>query len=388
MKSITMMHAFWCLQLMIASSVAVSANGFLLPTSNAAIPSLDSRPTLIKRHHLLDSSSDDVSTSISRGGGGGNDNGTSSSPAEERAKANGIMIYCAKIIALSALLDLVVDGSEIFSGFATGKWMLPLTTLWKASLAFDMWRVSKLYSIKPETVAELYKLFEKIMISMTGIWRRLASMVTLLTWADVVSVYNSPSNIHLYMALNVLSGVIVLVTIRLSAKETQHLIIAVEDSTTNKVTSDGEVSIQQIAHSGRITVRAMLLGVVAFTLQSIVIPLTAFTKPRKEVIMELLHITTVSIPFAVSLFKLRKSLIIFIEDLTSSVNNTANNSPKGISKQQSIGIQPKTQIQFAVAQQDFWGKIRSFQTTQMVLKVVTVVVQLKLIQKLVGFSGK
>ena len=374
MKSITMIHAFWFITLLIASSVAVSANGFLLPTSNAAILSMDARPTLIKRHHLLELSSDVVSTSISRGGGDGDGNvsGTSSSPAEERAKANGIMIYCAKIIALSSLLDLVVDGSEIFSDFATGKWLLPLTTLWKVGLAFDMWRVSKLYAVKPETVAGLYTLFGKIMISMTGIWRRLAFMITLLTWAEVISVYNSP-----YMALNVLSGVIVLVTMRLSAIETQHLIIDIEDST-NKVTLDSEVSIQQVAHLGRTTVRAMLLGVVAFTLQSIMIPVTAFTKPRKEAIKALLHIITVSIPFAVSLFKLRKSLIIFIEDLTSSVNNTANNSSKGINKQQSIGIQPKTQIQFAVAQQNFWGKIKSFHNTQMVLKVVTVMVQLKI----------
>ena len=372
MKSITMIHAFWFITLLIASSVAVSANGFLLPTSNAAIPSLDSRPTLIKRHHLLELSSDVVSTSISRGGGDGNVSGTSSSPAEERAKANGIMIYCAKIIALSSLLDLVVDGSEIFSDCATGKWLLPLTTLWKVGLAIDMWRVSKLYAVKPETVVGLYTLFGKIMISMTGIWRRLAFMITLLTWAEVISVYNSP-----YMALNVLSGVIVLVTMRLSAIETQHLIIDIEDST-NKVTLDSEVSIQQVAHLGRTTVRAMLLGVVAFTLQSIMIPVTAFTKPRKEAIKALLHIITVSIPFAVSLFKLRKSLIIFIEDLTSSVNNTANNSSKGINKQQSIGIQPKTQIQFAVAQQNFWGKIKSFHNTQMVLKVVTVMVQLKI----------
>ena len=384
MKSITMIHAFWFITLLIASSVAVSANGFLLPTSNAAILSMDARPTLIKRHHLLELSSDVVSTSISRGGGDGDGNvsGTSSSPAEERAKANGIMIYCAKIIALSSLLDLVVDGSEIFSDFATGKWLLPLTTLWKVGLAFDMWRVSKLYAVKPETVAGLYTLFGKIMISMTGIWRRLAFMITLLTWAEVISVYNSP-----YMALNVLSGVIVLVTMRLSAIETQHLIIDIEDST-NKVTLDSEVSIQQVAHLGRTTVRAMLLGVVAFTLQSIMIPVTAFTKPRKEAIKALLHIITVSIPFAVSLFKLRKSLIIFIEDLTSSVNNTANNSSKGINKQQSIGIQPKTQIQFAVAQQNFWGEIKSFHNTEMVLKVATVVVQLKLIQKLVGFFGK
>ena len=385
MKSTTMIHAFWFITLLIASSVAVSANGFLLPTSNAAIPSLDSRPTLIKRHHLLELSSDVVSSSsISRGGGDGDGNvsGTSSSPAEERAKANGIMIYCAKIIALSSLLDLVVDGSETFSDFATGKWLLPLTTLWKVGLAFDMWRVSKLYAVKPETVAGLYTLFGKIMISMTGIWRRLAFMITLLTWAEVISVYNSP-----YMALNVLSGVIVLVTMRLSAIETQHLIIDIEDST-NKVTLDSEVSIQQVAHLGRTTVRAMLLGVVAFTLQSIMIPVTAFTKPRKEAIMALLHIITVSIPFAASLFKLRKSLIMFIEDLTSSVNNTANNSSKGINKQQSIGIQPKTQIQFAVAQQNFWGEIKSFHNTEMVLKVATVVVQLKLIQKLVGFFGK
>ena len=384
MKSITMIHAFWFITLLIASSVAVSANGFLLPTSNAAILSMDARPTLIKRHHLLELSSDVVSTSISRGGGDGDGNvsGTSSSPAEERAKANGIMIYCAKIIALSSLLDLVVDGSEMFSDFATGKWLLPLTTLWKVGLAFDMWRVSKLYAVKPETVAGLYTLFGKIMISMTGIWRRLAFMITLLTWAEVISVYNSP-----YMALNVLSGVIVLVTMRLSAIETQHLIIDIEDST-NKVTLDSEVSIQQVAHLGRTTVRAMLLGVVAFTLQSIMIPVTAFTKPRKEAIKALLHIITVSIPFAVSLFKLRKSLIIFIEDLTSSVNNTANNSSKGINKQQSIGIQPKTQIQFAVAQQNFWGEIKSFHNTEMVLKVATVVVQLKLIQKLVGFFGK
>lgn len=73
MKSITMIHAFWFITLLIASSVAVLANGFLLPTSNAAIPSLDSRPTLIKRHHLLELSSD-VYFSISRGGGDGNSN--------------------------------------------------------------------------------------------------------------------------------------------------------------------------------------------------------------------------------------------------------------------------------------------------------------------------
>jgi hypothetical protein len=395
MKSIiTMMYAFWLLPLLIASSVAVSANGFVLPISTAAVPSLNSPPTLIKRHRgdtqLLESSYD-VSISIPRGGGGGggggNDKGiTTSSPAEERAKADEIMIYCARIIALSALFDLVVDGSEIFSEIAAGKWMLPLTTLWKVSLAFDMWRVSKLYKVKSETVADLYKLFEKIMISMTGIWQRLAFMVTLLTSVEVVSVWkDSLPNIRL--ALNVLFGVVALVSIRLSAKETQHL-IAVEDST-NKVTSDGDVSKQRIAHLGRITVRAMLLGVVAFTLQSIMIPVTAFTKPRKKAIIELVHIITVSIPFAVLLFKLRKSLIIFIEDLTSSVNNTAdNNNSKVINRQQSVGIQPKTQIQFAVAQQNFWGKIKSFQKTQMVLKALTVVVQLKLIQKLVGFFGK
>eukprot|EP00536_Pseudo-nitzschia_multiseries_P006004 jgi/Psemu1/14237/gm1.14237_g len=297
---------------------------------------------------------------------GGDDNNTS--PAEERAKANAIMEYCAKITALSAALDFTLDGSKLIAGIAAGKWILPLRTLWKVSFSYNMWRVSKMYKEKTKTKSELYQLLEKLMISMTGIWRRLAFIVTLLTLEGVISVWHdSLPNIRL--VLNVLYGAVGVISVKLSAKETQNLIVERPPPAGSRSDED---PMQQIARLGRVAVRAMSLGVSAFLLDSFMIPVIALRKTRTEGIVELLDLT-VSIPVAILLWKLRKSYIAFIEDLAISDS----------SKQPVITAE--TQIQLAIAQQNFWGKIKSFLLSQMFMKVLATIVQLQLVQKLAGF---
>jgi len=353
-------------------SKVVGVNGFLLSKN---VPSIIDPPRISINRIRTGSeiikmrlkSTDAVS--VSRGG----DN-SSASPEEERYKANQVMLYCAKIVALSAMIDFVVGGSKLLAGVAAGEWIIPLTTLWKVIFSFNMWRVSKMYNAKIDNNAELYKTIENVMTSMTGIWRRLAFMVALLTTYEVVLAWkNYIPNIRL--VLNVLFGVVGAVSMFLSTKETQSLKVA--PSSPDSM-SEKEAPAERIARLGRITVRAMLLGVSAFVLDSIFTPIIAIgRKSWGGSIVELLNLT-VSIPFATLLWKLRKSYIIFIEDLTNpSFKNTKNWT-----------LKPETQIQLAVAQQKFWANVKSFQQTQIFFKVLAVMVQLKVFQKLAGLFMK
>lgn len=390
-------HALWSLPLLVVSSVVVSTNGFVLPTN--AVPSTLDLPTSTNTRRRIDDSellaSADVdadadadegssksSIPIARGGGDGAV--AVLSPAEERSKANEIMIYCAKITALSALVDFSVDGSTLFSELKAGNFVLPLATLWKVSFAFNTWRISKLHkeTSKTQTMEELCKVLEKFLIAMTGIWRRLAFFVSLITVQEVVLAWKDAVP-NLRLALNVLFGVVGIVSMWLSAKETQSLAVDNDDSSSSATRSSNcsgdEDSIQRVVRIGRVTVRAMMLGVSAFVLSSVMTPVVALSKPKAEWIGDLLELLTVSVPFAVLLSKLRKAYIVFLEDLMGN-------------HKKATGIKPETQIQLAVAQQNFWGKIKEFQQYQIFFKAVAVVVQLKLAQKLaagvLGVFGK
>uniref|UniRef100_A0A7S4AEF9 Uncharacterized protein n=1 Tax=Pseudo-nitzschia australis TaxID=44445 RepID=A0A7S4AEF9_9STRA len=331
------------LLLLIISCTVISAESFLLSKN---VPSLD-RITLV--HRISTSGGDMIRLNLA-----------DKSPDEERSQANEIMAYCAKITALSAAVDFVVEGPKLVAGIAAGKWLLPLTTLWKVSFSYNTWRVSKMYNEKTETLSELYQLLERLMISMTGIWRRLAFMVSLLTLDDVVSLWHdSIPNIRL--ALNVLYGVVGVISIELSTRETQNIIAErppSEDSGSN------ETPTQRISRFVRVAVRAMSLGVSAFVLKAVFTPAIALKKTRSNAILDLVDLT-VTIPFATMLWKLRKSYITFIGDVAR------------LESSKESGIKPETQIQLAIAQQNFWGKIKSFQQTQMVLKALTVIAQLK-----------
>jgi len=355
------------LPLLIVSCKVVAVGGFLVSNNVPSnLPNSVNRIRVCYEGDKMRLGSTDKGVSISRGGA---DGGTS--PEEERDKANQVMIDCAKITAISALLDFVVHGSKLFSGIADGKWLLPLTTLWKVAFSFNMWRVSKMYGAKTGTLAELYKKIENLMTSMTGIWRRLAFVVALLTTNEVVLAWKDYiPNVRLLV--NVLFGVVGVVSVYLSTEETQTFKVA-PSSPDSMLENKNEAPAERIARLGRITVRAMLLGVSAFLLDSIFIPIIAFRKKSwGEAIVELLNLT-VSIPFATLLWKLRKSFIAFIEDLTDypSLKNAKD-----------WNLKPETQTQLAIAQQKFWANLKSFQVTQMFFKVVAVTVHLKVFQKL------
>jgi len=389
-KSIAI-HALWSLSLLVVSSVVVSTNGFVLPKN--AVPSTLDLPTSTDTHRRIgdtellasadaDEGSSKSSIPIARGGGDGAV--AVLSLEEERSKANEIMIYCAKITALSALVDFTIDGSTLFSELKAGNFFLPLTTLWKVSFAFNTWRISKLHkeTSKTQTMEELCRVLEKFLLAMTGIWRRLAFFVSLITVQEVVLAWKDAVP-NLRLALNVLFGVVGIVSMWLSAKETQSLAVDNDDddssATRSSNRSGDEDSIQRVVRIGRVTVRAMMLGVSAFVLSSVMTPVVALSKPKAEWIGDLVELLTVSVPFAVLLSKLRKAYITFLEDLMGN-------------HKKATGIKPETQIQLAVAQQNFWGKIKEFQQCEIFFKAVAVVVQLKLAQKLaagvLGVFGK
>jgi len=387
-KSIAI-HALWSLPLLVVSSVVVSTNGFVLPTN--AVPSTLDLPTSTDTHRRIgdtellasadaDEGSSKSSIPIARGGGDGAV--AVLSPEEERSKANEIMIYCAKITALSALVDFAVDGSTLFSELKAGNFVIPLTTLWKVSFAFNTWRISKLHkeTSKTQTMEELCRVLEKFLIAMTGIWRRLAFFVSLITVQEVVLAWKDAVP-NLRLALSVLFGVVGIVSMWLSAKETQSLAVDDDSSSATRGSnrSGDEDSIQRVVRIGRVTVRAMMLGVSAFVLSSVMTPVVALSKPKAEWIGDLVELLTVSVPFAVLLSKLRKAYITFLEDLMGN-------------HKKATGIKPETQIQLAVAQQNFWGKIKEFQQCEIFFKAVAVVVQLKLARELAagvfGVFGK
>ncbi|VEU41139.1 unnamed protein product [Pseudo-nitzschia multistriata] len=371
------LHASCLLLLLIASSTVTFAESFL--QCKNSISSVD-HPTPVRHRagmHIGSAistrvqSSTDKAVSIPPGGG----DKSVSSPEEERTKANEIMTYCAKITALSAVVDLLVDGSSLIAGIASGDWIFPLTTLWKVSFSYNVWRVSKLYKKKTKTVSDLYQLLEKFLVRMTGIWRRLAVMVSLLSLESVVTVWkDSIPNIR--PALNALYAFVGIVSIKLSANETENLAIKRPEG------QDDEASPQRIVRLGRVAVRAMSLGVSAFVLDSIMTPAIALRKPRGEAIVLLLDLT-VSIPFAIVLWKLRRSYIGFIEDVA--------NTPIGGSSSPTMKarvVKPETQIQLAIAQQNFWGRIKSFQQHQMFYKTLALIAQYKVIEKVPGVFAK
>jgi len=271
----------------------------------------------------------------------------------EREKANEVIFSCSKIMALSAVIDFSVDRSKYAFGIGTSKWIFPLTTLWKLSFAYNMWRVSRLYRSKTETRTELLKAIERLMKTMTGIWRKLAFMAALWIINEVVLACNN-SFPNIRPVLTILFSIAGAISMYLSTNETRTL----ESSTTTFGYT--ETSAQRIVILGKSTVRAMLIGVSVFFLDSIFIPVVAFSKKSwGDTIWDLTNLPTL-LAMTKCLWTLRKSFISFIEDF-SSQSSTRNNWT----------LKPETQIQLAVAQQKFWSQTKSFFVSEMIGKIVT-----------------
>ena len=361
------------------------------------------------------------------------DNDTTGAPVEERRKANSIMIYCAQILAVSSVVDLVVEGgSELVRTVQTGQWFFPVTTLWKLTFSYSLYKVSRLYhtidnnnatvssttittqTANQDNVKDVYTVIEQVLRSMTGIWRRLAFFVALLTMHEVILVWREALP-NIRTILHIAFVVVGFISAKLSTKETQHLIMINDDTvaaaaaattatttvttktkndnTDNNDTNNDTSSLvvappiaspqQRIVHSGRITVRAMGLCVAAFVLDSILTPVVAVRKvtvPDKKygaAILDLVNLTT-SIPFATLLWKLRKAYIIFLQNIKVEEEGIA--TPKANAKPRTT-IKPELQINLAIAQQKFWGEIKTFLQTEMVLKVIAVVGKVLLSKK-------
>ena len=364
------------------------------------------------------------------------DNDTTGAPVEERRKANSIMIYCAQILAVSSVVDLVVEGgSELVRTVQTGQWFFPVTTLWKLTFSYSLYKVSRLYhtidnnnatvssttittqTANQDNVKDVYTVIEQVLRSMTGIWRRLAFFVALLTMHEVILVWREALP-NIRTILHIAFVVVGFISAKLSTKETQHLIMINDDTvaaaaaattatttvttktkndnTDNNDTNNDTSSLvvappiaspqQRIVHSGRITVRAMGLCVAAFVLDSILTPVVAVRKvtvPDKKygaAILDLVNLTT-SIPFATLLWKLRKAYIIFLQNIKEEEEEGIATPKAKANAKTRTTIKPELQINLALAQQKFWGEIKTFLQTEMVLKVIAVVGKVLLSKK-------
>lgn len=97
------------------------------------------------------------------------------------SRANNLRFACAKIAALSAIVDLLLEGKVILAG-DSGRWWLSLTTLWKLSLSINVWHIARLFARIPQEqdVDKFTQGAEEILRTMTAVWRQTGIVVTLL----------------------------------------------------------------------------------------------------------------------------------------------------------------------------------------------------------------
>jgi len=383
-------------QLLVASSGLVVVQGTTKSTGPVAAAGVGSL-VLPPRHRKYASSSlTHKKNHIDlRAGGKGASTVLSSSKGDDEndettaaTKARDSIRGCAKITAISAVLDLIVVGPKLVRDYQTGATELLLTQsfgiLWKLIFSFNIFSASRLYeslnqqasasSSQATTTTTTVNSLERVLDIMTFVWRSSAFMITVLAAVGISKVWEK-ANSAVLAAIIIGSATISMYT---NAKETKEL--ALSDSATT-----GQ-EMAKIAQKGRTTVRAMLLCATSLLLKSVAVVATAArtvvdTGSYKAIIAAVPNLIT---PLATAgyLQGLRRAFLKALLDVMESNEGSDPNST-------ALRLKPQTRIDLANAQQRFYGDVRKTFIKEMILKIIAAIVASKVVPRMIaGVAGK
>ena len=278
-------------------------------------------------------------------------------PAEveaARTEAYEQRLTCATFVALSGILDVVLDGKTILAGLSES--VIPgLNTLWKFSFAYNIWRVSGVYEkINHEKdKAKLQYGIEVILRTMTAVWRQTGIIVTLLILEDATKALQDRIPFVKELLLS-LVGIAVVATLYLSYQETSSLSLT-EDS------DPDETPRQQIIRHGRVTLRAMSLCSAAFLLEAAFLVFIALSQGTwGGRIGQFISIPT-PLGLGSLLWAMRLSFGKALKAMTEKTNKNLDMTPEATLDLQEATIK-------------FWSKAKSTVKLEVLLKVGSVLV--------------
>lgn len=290
------------------------------------------------------------------GGGASSRRKTPSAAEVEAAQTDAYeqRLTCATFVALSGILDVVLDGKTIIAGLSES--VIPgLNTLWKFSFAYNIWRVSGIYEKinEEKDTAKLQYGIEVILRTMTAVWRQTGIIVTLLVLEDATKALQNRIPFVKELLLS-LVGIAVAATLFLSYKETSALSLT-EDS------NPEETPRQQIVRHGRVTLRAMSLCSAAFLLEAAFLVFIALSQPSwGGRFGQFINIPT-PLGLGSLLWGMRLSFGKALKVMTEKTNKDLN-------------ITPEATLDLQEATIKFWSKAKSTVKLEVFLKVGSVLV--------------
>jgi hypothetical protein len=274
------------------------------------------------------------------------------------SRANNLRFACAKIAALSAIVDLLLEGKVILAG-DSGRWWLSLTTLWKLSLSINVWHIARLFARIPQEqdVDKFTQGAEEILRTMTAVWRQTGIVVTLLILRKATMAWQDRIPFVRQILVTLVIGAVG-ATLYLSSKENPSLSLAVSERE-----KDNETPGQRIGRHGRVTLRTMALCSSAFLLQGALIGFVAISQTSWGAFWgQLSHIPT-PIGLGTLLWSMRKAFGHVLSQLSG-----------GSSTKMSVSSQARIELNEATAK--FWAKAKTTMLLETALKIVVAAVSL------------
>jgi hypothetical protein len=228
--------------------------------------------------------------------------------------------------------------------------MVGLETLWRFSLAYNLWQASHLYKrLYQETdVIAMEREVETIMRTMTAVWRQAGVVVVLSLMEKTTKAlrYKIPFVDEILLSL---LGVALVSTVFLSRKETETLALA-----EYKSKKRDELPRDRLIRHGRVTLRAMSFCSAAFLLDALFLGLIALSQDSWSVkALKLIHLPT-PLGLGTLLWTLRKAFGKGLKVLTHSSNKN-------------FVMTSKTGMELQKATVSFWTKAKRTIRLQVVL---------------------
>ena len=276
---------------------------------------------------------------------------------KERNDAIQAIRSCSKMVAVSASLDLVLGKPAIEMNWKSQEViLLALTALWKFSFAFNTASASQMY-IAFNKESDAYKAaldLEKILTTMTFVWRQSGVMVAIITatkvavaWKDTLPCINK--------GIMATAFVTFAATFCAAMNDTKSL--DTRDHPNPKQASIGKI--------GRVTGRAMLLCSTAFFLEAAFALLLAASSFRNSWTSSIVALLNIPNPLAIAglLRHLRRDFISALQDVVEVGNDEFHTTP-GVRKA------------LHQSQQRFYGKVKGVVQVSLLTKVLVAVSKL------------
>ena len=307
---------------------------------------------------------------------------TESNDDDDEVKAIRAVQQCAKITALSSLVDI---GTYGWKWQGTGTVLTIFRSLWKAFFAFNIYRVSRFHQqvqrkkqdsnnndandTRQSAVIRSRLLSEnglpQQLQTMTECWRVTAIMVFLSAATNLVVEWQTHVNLSRLRESMIVTFLVIVTTCCYASHKDTEGIVAENNSTGHE--SD---SLERITEQGVIMTRAMLMSASSFFVSgSFLFLIACFSLPKwQDTILGWINMTA---PFVLAkyLYKLRGRVI----EVLGEVSN--NDDPqKQQSEENSTLVPPESLQKLSKAQQEFYNQVISALKADMIIKILFLVV--------------